>query len=116
MSESSPQKRRFPRLPLKNLMLVQKVAAPSVEALAKTRSLGLGGCMFSSQSSFGPGTLLDLLLSIEGQAIQTRAQVIYELPQPDGTYHVGAEFCDIPALDRALLQQFLEGKGPTTAE
>ncbi len=110
MAESTPQKRRYPRLPLKNLMLVQKVAAPEEEALANTRSLGLGGCMFASKDAFGPGTLLELFLSIEGQAIQTRAQVVYELPQADGTFHVGVEFHEIPALDRALLQQFLESR------
>jgi hypothetical protein len=110
MAESTPQKRRYPRLPLKNLMLVQKVAAPAEEALAKTRSLGAGGCMFVSQAAFGEGTLLDLFLSIEGQAIQTKAQVVYELPQPDGTIHIGVEFRDIPVLDRALLERFLEEK------
>lgn len=107
MSESYPNRRRFPRLSMKNPLLVKKVGEASDESLGKTRTVSLGGCMFHSDESLGVNALLELLISLKGHVIQAKARAIYENPAPEGGYEVGAEFLEVPEGDQDLLASIL---------
>ena len=107
MNESYPNRRRFPRLSMKNPLLVKKVGEASDESLGKTRTVSLGGCMFHSDEALGVNSLLELLISLKGHVIQAKAKVVYENPAQEGGVDVGAEFLEVPEGDQDLLASIL---------
>ncbi len=111
MGDEYPQKRRFPRIPSENAVLVRKLSELPVEGFATMKTVGLGGCMFVHGRSLGVGTELELLIPVEDRVIQTRARVVYERPKTGTRVEVGAEFLDIPEEDRAALQSALSSSG-----
>ena len=111
MAERIPLKRRFPRVPYLGPVLVKKIGGEEAEDLARTRVLGLGGCMFVSQRSLGRGSMLALLLSIKGTIVRTQARVVYELHKSPSEVEVGVEFLNLDPQARAVLA----GAVPTPA-
>lgn len=111
MSDSE-RRRRYPRVPSKNSVLVKKLSETThgVEGFAKTRVVGLGGCMFVSDESLGVGSFLDLLISVKGTVAKAMAKVVYEIPKEvEGNFEVGAEFIHICETDRRLLETLWDG-------
>lgn len=102
--ENPEKRRRYPRIPSKNSVLVKKLGDAVVEGFATTQVVGLGGCMFTSAEPLGEGTFLDLLISIRGTVAKALAKVVYENPLPEDGYEVGVEFVLISDLDRRLLE------------
>jgi PilZ domain-containing protein len=96
-------KRRYPRVPYLGPVLVKKIGDENGEDLARTRVLGLGGCMFVSPRSLGRGSMLALLLSIKGSIVRTKARVVYELHKSPTEVEVGVEFLHLDAQGRAVL-------------
>lgn len=107
MAETYPKRRRFPRLTLRNPLLVRPLGAAEGEGLGRTGSVGLGGCMFVHERTLGVGSEVELLIPVEDRVIQMRARVVYEHPRGGGAVEVGAEFLDIPEEDRTALQAAL---------
>lgn len=107
----SEHRRRYPRVPSKNSVLVKKLSETDcgVEGFAKTRVVGLGGCMFVSDEQLGSGSFLDLLISVKGTVAKAMAKVVYEIPKEEGSYEVGAEFIHICETDRRLLETLWDG-------
>lgn len=103
MAETFPKRRRFPRLALRNPLMVRRVGASDDEDFGRTGSVGLGGCMFVHERALGVGSELELLIPVEDRVIETRARVVYEHPRGEGAVEVGAEFLDIREEDRASL-------------
>ncbi len=97
-------KRRFPRIPSENAVLIKKLGFEELEGFAKTRVVGLGGCMFVSDEPFGVDAYLDLLISVRGRVVKTRGRVAYEIDKGGGEWEVGGEFLDISPPDRTILQ------------
>jgi hypothetical protein len=104
-------KRRFPRIPSENAVLVKRCSPAAIEGFAKTQVVGLGGCMFVSDEPLGIGSFLDLLISVRGKVAKATGKVVYELPKTDQHIEVGVEFVGIAPHDREVIQT-LFGKGP----
>ncbi|MDW7711939.1 MAG: PilZ domain-containing protein [Deferrisomatales bacterium] len=98
-------KRRFPRIPSENAVLIKKLGPEESEGFAKTRVVGLGGCMFVSDERLGVDSCLDLLISVRGRVVKTRGRVAYEVDTGGGELEVGVEFLEISPHDRAILQE-----------
>ena len=75
VSSDHPGRRRFPRLPSENAVLVNRLGEVPAEEFAVTRSVSLGGCAFTSRESFGVGAHLELLITIERDVVDARVQL-----------------------------------------
>lgn len=104
MDDEYPQKRRFPRIPAENAVLVRKIGEEPVEGFATMKTVGLGGCMFVHDSSFGPGSVLEVLISIKSWVVKATGRVVYEIPRDDSALEVGMEFIEISPADKAVLE------------
>jgi PilZ domain-containing protein len=106
MRQGYRKDRRFPRIPAEHAVLVRLLGGPRFEGFAKTRVIGLGGCMFVNPESLGYGSLMELLISVQGKVIRTDARVAYEITR--GREHqVGVEFLRLHPTDRALLSSLI---------
>ena len=103
MMEEQVKRRRYPRIPSENAVLVKLLGSEVSEGFAKTSSVGLGGCMFFNSESIGVGAYLDLLISVRGTVAKAMSKVVYEIPADEG-YQVGVEFIQISDADRRLLE------------
>jgi len=113
VSEEYREKRRFPRIPAEHAVLVKKLGTDETEEFAKTRSVGLGGCMFHSDAALGLGSGVELLISVRGGVVKVHARVVYEIPKDDGGVQVGVEFLRMATGDLKLLQTLFEGDEQT---
>lgn len=104
MSEEQAQKRRFPRIPAENAVLVRKLSEAPQEGFGTMRTVGMGGCMFVHDAPLGQGSILELLISIKSWVVKATGRVVYELPKSDSETEVGIEFLDISSADRAILE------------
>ena len=102
--EDQAKRRRYPRIPSENAVLVKLLGSEVSEGFAKTTSVGLGGCMFLNADTIGVGAYLDLLISVRGTVAKAMAKVVYEIPVDDDGYQVGVEFIQISDADRRLLE------------
>jgi c-di-GMP-binding flagellar brake protein YcgR len=107
-------KRRFPRIPAKNTVLVTKLDGQSHEEFAKTKSLGLGGCMFTSDQCFGEETVLEMLITIGLDVIKTKVKVVYERQSENDekVFEIGVEFVDIRERDQKTIERMLIADRP----
>ena len=106
MGQGYRKDRRFPRVPAEHAVLVRLLGGPRFEGFAKTRVIGLGGCMFVNRESLGYGSLMELLISVSGRVIRADARVAYEVPK--GKEHqVGVEFLRLAPSDRELLSSLI---------
>ena len=98
-------KRRFPRVEYVTPMLVKRIGlrAEENEQITRTQVLGLGGCMFTSESMLGLNTMLALLITVRGRVLRTKARVAWERRSPREV-EVGVEFLHLDLPDRALLE------------
>jgi hypothetical protein len=103
--------RRFPRVSESYALLVRRVGPGNPEGLFKTNNLGLGGCEFHSDSGFGVGSRLDVLISIERRVICVSGRVVYERKGADGGFGVGVEFRRVPARAKEMLESLFELEG-----
>jgi hypothetical protein len=111
MDEDKQSKRRYPRVPSENVVLLQKLERGAEEELAKTGVIGLGGCMVVSKAAVGVGSLVSLMISVAGQVIKTEARVVWEQKKGPREFHAGLEFLRLLPSDRLLLAKLLEGPG-----
>jgi hypothetical protein len=107
MTDEHQSQRRFPRVPSENVVLLHKLEDGADEELAKTGTVGLGGCMIVSKTSVGAGSLLSLMISVGGRVVKTEARVVYELEKGPREFHVGVEFLRLLPSDRELLTTLL---------
>jgi hypothetical protein len=106
MQEEQREKRRFPRVPAEHVVLVKKLGDEELEEFAKTMTVGLGGCMFVSDSSLGVGSGIEILMSVKGKVVQTQARVVYETPKSEREIHIGVEFLQLRQDDIRVLEAF----------
>jgi len=106
VSDEQPKKRRFPRIASEHVALVRATGATESEGFAKTRSLGLGGCGFVTDTPLAVGDGVELLLSLAGRAVSANARVVYVLPVGD-RHEIGVEFVEIDPADLAFLKSRL---------
>jgi hypothetical protein len=114
MVDEHREKRRFPRVPSENVVLMRKLGEDAGEALVKTKVMGLGGCLLVSQEAMKPGTTVELLISVSGRVVKTQARVAWENMRPEGGFDVGVEFLAVEPADRHILEVLLAEKTPDT--
>lgn len=102
--------RRLPRIAARHAVLVRTAGPETLEEFGRTRSLGLGGCMFESEVSLEVGSILEVIISVSGRVISTTARVLYELPKDPPKMDVGVEFLRVDPDDRTFLRTLLEGQ------
>ena len=108
--------RRFPRARSEHSALVRLLGGEPFEEFARTRVVGLGGCMFLAEEPLGFGSLLEVMIALEGRVVRADARVVYEIPRPDLRHEVGVEFLRVSNDDRALLASLVARKaGPPPA-
>lgn len=104
MAERSGHRRKYPRIPSQNAVLVKQLGGKEAEGFAKTTVVGLGGCMFTCDEAFGQGSYLDLFIAIQHTVVKALSKVAYERKQEDERYEIGVEFVQINETDRKLLE------------
>lgn len=103
MPETFVQQRRFPRIPSENPVLVKRLDDDSVGSFSKTREVGLGGCMFVNDEALGPGTIVEMFISVQGRVIEAKSRIVYE--RPKGTqFEMGVEFLEMDPVDRVVIE------------
>jgi hypothetical protein len=108
MTDEHPPKRHYPRIPSGNAVLVRCLGGAHIaEGFAKTEVVGLGGCMFVNDEPLGIGSVLEVLISVEGRVLNTIARVVYEIPKDPSHIQVGVEFLEISPEDREELGRLL---------
>jgi hypothetical protein len=104
--DASPNRRRFPRIPTTNAVLVELLGDAVGEDLARTRNLSVSGCLFTSSRGFPTGAVIQMLIKIKDVVVEPVARVVYVIPRDGGSYDVGAEFLVIRDDDRDALADF----------
>jgi len=104
MTDEYSKRRRYPRIPSLNTVLVRSSGDADLEEFARTRTLGLGGCSFLSPAKIGLGEFLEILISVERQVARATARVVYENEAEQGRCEVGVEFIEISDEDRELIR------------
>jgi hypothetical protein len=107
MADDPQEQRRFPRVPAEKTVLVKRIGDEASEALAKTRTVGGGGCMFVHDEPLGVGAAVELLISLPSRVIKAQGRVVWETTTEAGHVEVGVEFLDISAKDRYALETAL---------
>jgi len=107
MSDDYSSRRRFPRIPSANTVLVKRLGDETLEEFARTRTIGAGGCSFLSDEPLGLGAILEMLISVEHQVVKSRARVKYE-NETEGRWDIGVEFVELAEDDREILDGLLD--------
>lgn len=108
MNERRHGTRRFPRISSQHVVMFRRLDGSEREDLAKTREVGLGGCMFVTDEPLEPGTPLELMISVERRVVRCHARVVYAIEQDPETWQVGVEFLQVPEADRAALASLFD--------
>jgi hypothetical protein len=61
-----------------------------------------------THTSFDPGALVRLLISVGDRVVRAEARVVYENDRPDGRRETGLEFLRLTDSDRTLLANLLD--------
>jgi hypothetical protein len=104
MPERNAATRRYPRIHSENPVHVRRVSPRMLEGIAKTRVVGLGGCMFVSGGPIGLDSAVELAINLRGHLVNAVGKVVYEIPKDEGTWEVGVEFVSIAEDDRRILE------------
>ena len=115
MEEHYEVRRRFPRVPSENAVMVTKLSEDRLEGFTKTRVMGLGGCLLVSDERLGVGSLLEILISVRGRVAKSVGRVVYEIPKADKEVEVGVEFVDIDEPDREVIEGLFTPPGAGSA-
>jgi c-di-GMP-binding flagellar brake protein YcgR len=115
MDESGHHRRRFPRIRSEHLILVKKVGVEALEEVTKTEMISPGGCLIVSEESIPEGTLIELTLAVVDKLAKAVGKVLYEIPQEDGTYHIGVEFTSISPADKEAIESLFGVQGTVIA-
>ena len=104
LPDQADGRRKYPRIPSKNSVLVRVLGKTEMEGFAKTEILGLGGCMFKSDVELEKGSYLDILIAVHHTVIKAFCKVAYTYRREDGAWEVGVEFLQITDTDRKLIE------------
>jgi PilZ domain len=107
MPEKATPVRRFPRFLAEYAVLVRRTGKIGSEKMARTRTIGGGGCMFNFHESLSVGTELDLVLSTPAGVIKAHSKVVWETMAGPYQYEVGIEFLRMTPDDQQVLDATL---------
>jgi c-di-GMP-binding flagellar brake protein YcgR len=101
MSDSNPDRRRYPRIKMQ--VPVELVCAGSPPMRTTTDEISLCGCYIETMFTMDVGTKLKLSLSIKGEIIHANGVVATKYPQVGN----GIDFFDMAANDSQKLSAFI---------
>lgn len=107
MPRSNPERRRFPRFPSDDALLLKKVGDDGPEVPARTLEISAGGCKLVHDTPVGVGCRVELVISAGGRSIRALGRVIYELPLRSARFQVGVAFLRVAPEDREALTALL---------
>ena len=99
--------RKFPRINSKNVLRVAPLNRSVEETIQLTRVVGGGGCQFSSNESFGVGSILVIRLLLITQSINPIAKVVWEKSNGEGNFEIGVEFLILSKEEQDVLAQYV---------
>jgi hypothetical protein len=102
--------RRFPRIPAQHVVMIHALGQRPLEEFARTRTIGLGGCMFVSEEPLVHGTPLDLAIALGGRVVRAESRVVYQKERAGKLHEVGVEFVDLSSSDRTFLEGVMAGR------
>jgi len=107
MPDKAPPARRFPRFLAEYAVLVRRTGGIGSEKMARTRTVGGGGCMFNFHESLGVGTELDLVISMPGGVVKAHGRVVWETTAGPYPFEIGVEFLRMTRDDQQSLDTTL---------
>jgi len=104
--------RRYPRMVADYVVAYRRQQPGGGDAaplFSRTRTLGLGGLMFESETPLDHGEILRVEIVLGEQTIKAGGVVVYVDRQDDGPWRNGVQFTEISEDDRdALLGAYLQ--------
>lgn len=107
MPDKATPPRRFPRFLAEYAVLVRRTGKIGSERMARTRTVGGGGCMFNFHESLGVGTELDLVISMPGGVVKAHSRVVWETMAGPYQFEIGVEFLRMTPDDQQALDTTL---------
>lgn len=114
MAEVKKNQRRFPRVPAETSVLVRLAKEPEMGAFAKTKVVGMGGCLFTHDKAIAPGTSIWVAIALRDRILEIPSRTVYSNERPDGDFDIGVEFLLMSANDKVLLAELLQRAGSDT--
>ena len=107
MVQGNLRKRRYPRLRVEQPLFIEVLEERGPQGFSRTRSIGEGGCSFSSPHDIGYLSLMKVSISLAGRVVTADGRAVYQLPAGNGGYEVGVEFLRVSSEDRLHLRQLV---------
>jgi len=107
MPRSHPDRRRFPRFPSDNAVLLKKIGSGGPEVPARTLEVSAGGCKLMHEASIGVGSSVELVIAAGDRQVRALGRVLYEVPLRSSRFQVGVEFLRVAPEDREALETLL---------
>jgi hypothetical protein len=108
----NPPVRRYPRMAAEFALSYRRALAGGGEdrpEYSRTRTIGLGGLMFESESPFERGESLRLEIALGDHTVTAMATVVYVERRDGGSWQIGVQFTTLTEDDRdALLGVYLQ--------
>ena len=101
------RKRRYPRLKVDQPLFVEVLEERGPQGFSRTRTIGEGGCSFTSPHGIGYLSLMKLSIALEGKVVVADGRAVYQVPQNDGSFEVGVEFLRVSSEDRLHIRQLI---------
>jgi hypothetical protein len=101
-----PPVRRYPRMAAEYVVAYRRRlpdGGEAAEQISRTRSLGLGGLMFESESPLDVGENLRVEIVIGEHAVRAGGVVIYVDRRAEKLWNNGVQFTEISEADRDIL-------------
>jgi len=101
-----PPMRRYPRMAAEYVLAFRRLLPGGGETapqFTRTRSVGLGGLMFESESPLDVGEMLRLEIVIGERTLKTDGVVIYAERRAEGLWNNGVQFTGITDDERDVL-------------
>ena len=102
--------RRFPRIPAEYPLLAEILGKTETGGFGLTNVVGMGGCSFLANRSYGVASGLKLTISLQGKVVEAEARIVYENPAEEGKWEVGVEFTKISPFDKFAIEALFEEK------
>lgn len=106
--------RRYPRMAAEYSVSYRRSLPGGVlgtPVLSRTRSVGLGGLMFESETALERGEELRVEIAVEGHTVAAGGNVVYAERRDAGPWQIGVQFSTLSEEDRdVLLSAYLQSE------
>jgi len=107
------RKRRYPRLKVDQPMFIEVLEERGTQGFSRTRTIGEGGCSFSTPNPIGYLSLMKISIALQGKVVIADGRAVYQVVKEDGGYEVGVEFLRVSSEDRLHIRQLVAASPAT---